>query len=230
MTMAEMSQQVQRSLEYLKKNTVLAEQVVESFQALVQAGKQIPSYLVLSFTSQVRQLQFEREKLSETFFKLKQMNIPADQLQIIGNNVKSFERRIQLIESRAPTAQRDYVPASDDPTLNQKSLQQIMGQINELQEQKQEQIDLLAQNAKLLNNAASTFKTTLLNSNEKLDGYIDDAQQTKSAVQSANENTAKLVKEIKRDFFCWWLLGDVVCVGLFVMLLIFCIWGCPPKF
>ena len=53
---------------------------------------------------------------------------------------------------------------------------------------------------------------------------------TKTSVKKAQQNVTQLTKEVKRDYFCWWLLGDVLCFGLFVMLFIFCVWGVPPQF
>lgn len=97
-------------------------------------------------------------------------------------------------------------------------------------EEKQEQINQLAKNAKQLNRAATEFKDVLVHSNEQIDGIVEEARATKTSVKKAQQNVTQLTKEVKRDYFCWWLLGDALCFGLFVALFIFCVWGIPPQF
>ena len=109
----------------------------------------------------------------------------SEQLTKINNAIKQFQKRITQIEARSPTASRleEQQPNSaENEQTKLKNLSQILLLVSEMQEQKNEQIEQLAKNAKLLNNAAIEFRETLQQSVEKIDILIDDVGVTKQAV------------------------------------------------
>ena len=143
----------------------------------------------MSFINQFRLIKEQHESLSETYQQLKkqhdEIKVSSEQLTKINNAIKQFQKRITQIEARSPTASRleEQQPNStENEQTKQKNLSQILLLVSEMQEQKNEQIEQLPKNAKLLNNAAGEFRETLQQSVEKIDILIDDVGVTKQAV------------------------------------------------